>query len=559
MKNFLQVFALALAVSAVFTASVVGRGPMFLDRPLDAWLADLSDSSPEVRRGAAFALGKIGAEDGDPAGAVEALTHSLGDKDSTVRDFAASGLGELLTGLKDLNQPYWAKTGVSLQKTLKEDQDPRVRRSAAFALGAFGPEAASARDDLIAACEDPSSSVRQNAAWALGKLGKAAGADGVERLRTLLTDDEPLVRRDALHALGEIGKTAAHPAVATMLKTAGTEKAGVVRKAAVEALFDLVGPEDRKSAHELYPLLTDKDSETRLHAAFVLASIGGSEAVAALPVLRAALKNDDPNLQELAAAKIGDIGPDAAPAVEDLGRALVTAKELKVRLNAAVSLSHIGPPAQKALPQLVQALQYAESGPDSQYNGIRPFVAEALDCLDYPAVAEAIPALLKTAAADPDTGVRLRSVWALCKAPDLDKYKITPVFTALLDETEGTTSAVRDEAAYALAFHLRDKAPDKTIDVLLDMLTDPKLILFNGNQTKVSGVGAEGNTGKSEVKENVGSDARFIGAEALGWMGRKANRPDVIKALQKAAQDDDRRLSSTAKDALLAIKRTMAP
>ena len=78
--------------------------------------------------------------------------------------------------------------------------------------------------------------MRQNAAWALGKLGKAAGEDGVEQLRVLLKDDEPLVRRDAMHALGEIGNPTAHPAVATMLKTAGVEKAGVVRKAAVEAL-----------------------------------------------------------------------------------------------------------------------------------------------------------------------------------------------------------------------------------------------------------------------------------------------------------------------------------
>ena len=146
------------------------------------------------------------------------------------------------------------------------------------------------------------------------------------------------MRRDALHALGEIGNPSAHPAVAAMLTTAGTEKDAVVRKAAVEALSHLVEPEDRESAAELYPLLRDKDSETRLDAAFVLATIGGRVAVKALPVLCAALKDGDPRVQELAAAKIGDIGREAAPAVEDLGRALVEANEPKVRCNAAVSL-----------------------------------------------------------------------------------------------------------------------------------------------------------------------------------------------------------------------------
>jgi len=185
-------------------------------------MSELSDPNPELRRGAAFALGKIGADDADPRNVAEALTHSLRDKDAAVRDFAASGLGDLLTALNDRNRPFWAKTGAALQKALKEDDEPRVRRSAAFALGAFGAEAAPARDALIAASGDASPIVRQNAAWTLGKLGKEAGADGVERLRVLLQDDEPLVRRDALHALGEIGNPTAHPAVASMLRTAGT-------------------------------------------------------------------------------------------------------------------------------------------------------------------------------------------------------------------------------------------------------------------------------------------------------------------------------------------------
>ena len=47
--------------------------------------------------GAAFALGKIGAEDSDPRNVVGSAHDSLRDKDPVVRDFAASALGDLLT------------------------------------------------------------------------------------------------------------------------------------------------------------------------------------------------------------------------------------------------------------------------------------------------------------------------------------------------------------------------------------------------------------------------------------------------------------------------------
>ncbi len=550
---------LSLTICAFNMPAASARGPTFLDRPLDAWLADLSAPNPEARRGAAFALGKIGAEDSDPGEVVRELTHSITDKDPAVRDFAASALGDLITALPGGRQPFWANTGAALRKALKEDDQPRVRRSAAYALGAFGAEATPARGDLIAASKDASPIVRQNAAWALGKLGKEAGAAGVEQLRSLLQDEEPSVRRDALHALGEIGNPTAHPAVATMLKTAGAESNGVVRKAAVEALSkpDFVGPEDRGSAPGLYPLLKDKDSETRYDAAFVLATIGGSVAVAALPVLRAGLKDADPRIQELAAAKIGDIGKDAAPAVEDLGRALVEAKEPKVRCNAAVSLGLIGPASKRAIPELIQALRYTDS--DSPYNSVRPLVAEAIDNLRFPGMTETIPALLEVIKADPDPQVRERAVGALFKVPDLDKYKITPVLAAVLEETGRDTAVTRFEAACTLAQHLEANVPDKTVDVLLDMLTSNDVKVFNGNATIVSGVGAEGNGGKSEVQVNLGGDARFMAAEALGWLGRKANRPDVIKALQEAAQDKNSQLSLKAKEALLAIKNTKSP
>ena len=101
-----RAFVLILVAAAVPAAR--GQGPKFLDRPMGDWVQDLSDADPEVRRGAAFALGKIGGEGGS-AQAVDALTHALDDRDATVRDFAASGLGDVLTALGDGGASYWAR------------------------------------------------------------------------------------------------------------------------------------------------------------------------------------------------------------------------------------------------------------------------------------------------------------------------------------------------------------------------------------------------------------------------------------------------------------------
>jgi HEAT repeat protein len=548
----------ALLLTLVAASAALGparqafaQGPSFFGRPMRDWLTDLKDPKPEVRRGAAFALGKVGGDAGPGTGQViDALTHSVADKDPGVRDCAASGLGDVLTALGEQGPAYWAKVGSALQTALK-DGEPRVRRSAAYALGAFGPAAAPARDDLIAATADPSAIVRQNAAYALGKLGEKSGAEGVAELRKLLKDDEPLVRRDALHALGDVGNPTGHPAVSAMLTAAGSESNAVVRKAAVEALSRLVGPEDHADAAALYPLLQDKDPETRYNAAFVLGKIGGAEAVEALPVLREALKDQDPHFQELAAASIGGLGKDAAPAVEDLGAALTGAKESVIRENAAVSLAHIGPSAAKALPQILQALQETD---DARYGKVRVRAAEALQSIHMPGVEPAIPAVLKIIKSDPDPLVRQRCLWSLFDIRKLDQYGITPVLTEVLNETDPNATLVRYDSARLLALCLRDNAPDKTPDVLLDMLNNRSLYQFNGSTAHTSGVGTEGAGGKTQVNEAKGGDARYMAAEALGWLSRKANRPDVVKALETAAQDDDANLKAKAKEALGRIK-----
>src|SRR5207302_4792541 len=81
-----------------------------------------------------------------------------------------------------------------------KDKHHLVRRSAAYALGSLGAEAAAVKNDLGAALGDPRPEVRQNVAWALGKIGVA----GVPSIRKALGDADSLVKRDAAAALAPL-------------------------------------------------------------------------------------------------------------------------------------------------------------------------------------------------------------------------------------------------------------------------------------------------------------------------------------------------------------------
>jgi HEAT repeat protein len=561
-------FLAAACVVAAAGAASADKAGSFLDKSRQDWMRELVDKdSAAKRRAAAFALGKIGAED-NPKAVVRALAGRLRDDDAGVRDVAASALGDVFTALGETAGAYWSDAGPALQKALK-DADPRVRRSAACALGALGPDAVAARDALVAALDDDAAGVRQNAAWALGRLGQEAGAAAVDKLRGLLKDREPLVRRDAAGALGEIGNPLARPGAAALLDRLPQEKDGVVRRTALHALSFLAGPEDQASAGVLADILDDAaaDEETRWDAAFVLASVGGKNAEKALPYLRKALQGSDTQLQEQAAAAVARLGLTGKPAIEDLGQILGTAKQAGARRNAAIALGLIGKQCQDArppvsvpkelidvVPRLAEALARRDD-PDAEGNTqVRLQAAEALAFVGFPGNKAALPTLLDVIRDDSQPIVRQRCVWSLFNWPQLDP-KTTAVLTAVLDETaEDDGLMVRYDAARLLAARLKERAPDKTADVLLHMLKNEHLFQFNNTEVK-GGVGNEGGGGKTNVTVNQGGDARFMAAKSLGDLGKKANRADVLDALKAAAKSDDKRLSEEANKALTAIQK----
>ncbi len=547
-----RLFVSAILCGLALVPATRGQIGTYLGKDYFKWVSGLTSKDAGVRRSAAFALGKMG---NGALPAVPQLVDRLQDPDAGVRDASAAAIGDVCLSLRSEARPRVLAQEVqdAVQKSLTSDPDPRVQRSAAYAVGAFGPTAAPAVDALKAALEHKDPAVRQNAAWALGQIGPKGGEGAAAALCAALGDRDPLVRRDAAAALGSVGRPVALASVAPLLDLLGREKDDVVQRTALEALSHLVGEEHRRTpTGALEALLTNPDEEVQRGAAFVLARIGGEKAVPAVPVLRKALKDDDVQVQGLAAAGLAVIGKEATPAVPDLAQALRESKDLLVRRNSALALGHIGPDARAAVPALIDAL--GVSNPTE----VRQHAAEALALIALPSTEEAVPALLEAIHKDPDPLVRQRCVWSLFQFRQLrdDAQKkllqdARPILSGVLEEKSDDHTLVRYDAARLLAFAYNENAPDRTIDVLMEMLTNKTLRVFNKTDARVVGAGNEATGGQSEVAPDLGGDARYMAAEALGWLGSKAaKRPDVVEGLRTAARDRNTELKDAARKSL---------
>jgi HEAT repeat protein len=522
-----------ILLMASLPAVAPAQGPAFLDKPLSAWVKDLGSPDAKVRRSASFAIGKIGP---DAASAVPRLLAALRDTDPTVADAAAFALGEIGPGA--------ASALPSLVVVLEDKKaDPRVRRSAAYAIGCLKPNHPSAVAALAGALDDASPAVRQNAAWSLGRIPLGLTAPAILKgLETKINDSDPVVRRDVAGAIGNFGHDA-HRTLPTLLARLPGENDVEVRKAILNTLVNLVGPEDTSAVPALRAALKDTDSDAVRFAAFALGNIGGGRAAPAVPVLREALTDPAVSVRRRAAGSLANIGPDAVSAVPELSRALADT-DAEVQSRSALALSGIGPKASAAVPDLAKALR-AKSAE------VRLYSAEALSRIATnlePAVDELVR-LLKE---DAEPNVRQRAVWALGRVPNLDGHRAARALEDVLSEKSPDTVIVRYEAARYLAHGLGPKAPDKAIDILTDMLKDDTLRIYTKSDAKVTS-GAE-DKGGATVTANIAGDGRVLPCQAIAVVGPKANRPDVVRALEDCAKSSDKRLREGAQDALRKIR-----
>jgi HEAT repeat protein len=150
------------------------------------------------------------------------LTKALKDQDKRVRKHAATALGNLKADAWDVATKVAA---------LLTDEERDVRRSAIAALGQMGPEAGAATPQLFHALRDDA--LHEEISRTLVKIGKKA----VPTLVDKLSAKQDSVKIEACRLLGEIGPDAAD-AIEPLTALAQDKKNQLPRvwKAAAEAL-----------------------------------------------------------------------------------------------------------------------------------------------------------------------------------------------------------------------------------------------------------------------------------------------------------------------------------
>ncbi len=298
-------------------------------RSFDALVKGLRDQDWSVREAAATGLGQLG----DVRAAAE-LTIALGDEDWGVREAAAVALAAL--GWSGLDEAQQARAAIVLQ------QWDRVV--------SLGPAAV---EPLVAALADDEADLRQAAAAALGRIRSRRA---VEPLAAALRDRDRAVRVAAAAALEGIGWSAlaapTRASAAVLLRR--WEVAVHLGRSAIEPLAETLrrddGPArvaaaaalgrigDVAAVGPLVRALGDRRSAVRQAAADALATMRHGDAVVPLA---AALNDGDQEVRAAAAEALGTIGD--ARAIEPLAMALKD-PEWEVRLAAVDALAAIGHP-----------------------------------------------------------------------------------------------------------------------------------------------------------------------------------------------------------------------
>lgn len=263
-------------------------------RARPALLATLAaDASPEVRRQAAWALGRQRAS-GPEVGA--ALTRALEDTAPAVRVEAARALAA--AGPETSGAPATEARLIALL----DDPRSEVRWAAANALDARGVHGASDVPWLARALRHSDPYVRGFAAWTLGVAGPAAG-EAAPALQGALRDPEPGVRALAVRALGNIGRSDA--SVVAALADVVAHGTGEGRWRALRALAKL-GPAAAPAVGVMVRALADPDEKVRRESALALDRVG-PPASAAVPALVAAQRDAVPEVRDAAAQALRTI------------------------------------------------------------------------------------------------------------------------------------------------------------------------------------------------------------------------------------------------------------
>ncbi len=281
----------------------------------------LADADPEVRIGAAYALGKLGV-----FGSYSALAWLLTeDPDLDVRGAAATALADL-----GLNGDTRAAQAL-VHAWPKVSEAPSVAVDVVRALVELGDAAAFfVFDEALHHGDDR---VRQLATIGLARSGDPAATP---RLCRALRDAHTGVRRNAALALGRLADPMA---IDKLIQAAQPDEAAEVRVAVGDALTRM----DSTRVHgALRGALGAPAPGLRAAAAYLMGRVHDRDG------LVSALSDVDPSVRKAAALSLGSVGPRARAPLEGA----LADPEWAVRVAAAEGLRRLGDAA--AVPALAR-------------------------------------------------------------------------------------------------------------------------------------------------------------------------------------------------------------
>jgi HEAT repeat protein len=324
------------------------------------------------RQAAAEALGAIGPE---ANAAVPALRAALEDEKAGVRVAAARALWQV--NRQD-------ETAIPVLLGALKDEADWVRKEALKALKDLGPgsgktapclaKAGHQRDaTLLGALKDEVDRVRRQAVEALMGLGLASH-NGVPCLVKALEHRDAGIRRGAAEALGCIGPEA--KAAVPELRRAARDGDALVRVQAALALW-LIDRQGKEAVPVLSAALKDPDLAVRLQAASALTRVDPALASrVVVPVLVEALKDPEGGSREEIVEALGAFGPAAGAAVPVL-KATLKDEAPSVRVAAAVALCRVQPRNPAALLLLQQTLDKYSGWGQPVFDKLTPLGPEA--------------------------------------------------------------------------------------------------------------------------------------------------------------------------------------
>lgn len=260
-----------------------------------SWLLQLkkpemrSLASPDVekRRETVFAAGFWPL---DPVIWVEPLAKAVNDDDRQVSFDAAYALGELGPA---------AIGAIEALIQLLQHSDPRRREAATFALGKIGPNSA---DQLLKLIDGMDESIAIAAAKAMNVMGSAGNSALSGLIEIAKRRSDGFDRRESLCvAVAAVGMSDVLPKMRVLLKSDQAR----LRTFAARTLAELRS-QAKSCGKDLLPLLSDRNTDVRIGAAYALANID-LDSDFPTEALEAAAKDSDRNVSLWAQSALSKI------------------------------------------------------------------------------------------------------------------------------------------------------------------------------------------------------------------------------------------------------------